>query len=221
MVKVPEKKTQKKAAPDGAGISKSGVARTGTASRPSTRSKASPSTTPKKTSPSKSPKASGTASAMPAVGDKAPAFRLPDDTGRTVSLADFRGQALIVYFYPKDATPGCTQESCDFRDNLNRLTSAGAAVVGVSADSVESHKKFKAKHGLNFPLLSDPDHVALEAYGVWQEKSLYGRKFMGIVRSTFVVDGKGVVRAVFPKVSVKGHVDEVLDAVKALKGAVA
>lgn len=153
----------------------------------------------------------------PVAGDKAPGFRLADDTGRARSLGDFAGKALVLYFYPKDDTPGCTQESCDFRDNLNRLGSSGAAVAGVSADSVESHRKFKAKHGLNFPLLSDPDHAALNAYGVWQEKSLYGRKFMGIVRSTFVIDGKGVVRAAFPKVKVTGHVDEVLAVLKELK----
>jgi peroxiredoxin Q/BCP len=152
-----------------------------------------------------------------AVGAKAPDFKLSDDTGRVRKLSDFSGKVLILYFYPKDSTPGCTQESCDFRDNLNRLASSGAAVVGLSADSVESHRKFKEKHGLNFPLLSDPDHAALNAYGVWQEKSLYGRKFMGIVRSTFVIDGKGVVRAAFPKVKVAGHVDEVLAAVRGLK----
>jgi peroxiredoxin Q/BCP len=153
----------------------------------------------------------------PKVGAKAPAFRLADDAGRIVTLKDFAGRVLILYFYPKDDTPGCTQESCDFRDNLNRLNSAGAAVVGVSADSVEKHRRFKSKHGLHFPLLSDPDHVALEAYDVWREKSLYGRKFMGIVRSTYVIDGKGIVRAAFPKVKVGGHVDEVLAAVRALK----
>jgi peroxiredoxin Q/BCP len=165
----------------------------------------------------RSSKSSPSPSAALKVGGKAPGFRLSDDTGKTVALKDFSGKALVLYFYPKDDTPGCTQESCDFRDNLNRLTSSGAAVAGVSADSVASHAKFKAKHGLNFPLLSDPEHEALEAYGVWQEKSLYGRKFMGIVRSTFVIDGAGVIRAVFPKVSVTGHVDEVLAAVKALK----
>lgn len=148
------------------------------------------------------------------VGDKAPAFRLQDETGAPRALKDFAGKTLVLYFYPKDNTSGCTQESCDFRDNLNRLTSSGAAVVGVSADSVESHMKFKKKQGLNFPLLSDPGHEALEAYGVWREKSLYGRKFMGIVRSTFVIDGKGVIRAAFHKVSVTGHVDEVLAAVR-------
>jgi peroxiredoxin Q/BCP len=148
------------------------------------------------------------------VGDKAPPFKLADDAGKPVSLADFSGRILVLYFYPKDDTPGCTQESCDFRDNMKRLAAAGAAVVGVSADSVERHGKFKAKYDLNFPLLSDPGHKALEAYHVWQEKSLYGRKFMGIVRSTFVIDGKGFIRAVFPKVSVKGHVDEVLAALR-------
>lgn len=155
---------------------------------------------------------------MPEVGSKAPPFRLPDDAGNTVTLADFKGKILVIYFYPKDNTPGCTQESCDFRDNLNRLTKAGAAVVGVSADPVESHGKFKAKHELTFPLLSDPDHTMLAAYGVWQEKRLYGRTFMGIVRSTFVIDAKGIVRAAWPKVRVAGHVEEVLAAVKSLKG---
>ncbi len=155
---------------------------------------------------------------MPGVGDKAPDFRLESDEGEIVSRGDFAGKILIIYFYPKDNTPGCTQQGCDFRDNLNRLTKAGAAVVGVNADTVESHRKFKAKHALTFPLLSDPEHAALEAYGVWQEKSLYGRKFMGIVRSTFLVDAKGVVRKVWPKVRVAGHVDDVLAAVKALKG---
>ncbi len=151
------------------------------------------------------------------VGDKAPGFRLADDTGRARELEDFAGKFLVLYFYPKDNTPGCTQESCDFRDNLNGLTSSGAAVAGVSADSVESHRKFKAKHEFTFSLLSDPDHAALNAYGVWQEKSLYGRKFMGIVRSTFLIDGDGVIRAVFPKVKVTGHVDEVLAALHTLK----
>ena len=117
---------------------------------------------------------------------------------------------MVLYFYPKDTTPGCTTQACGFRDNLNRFAKSGAAVLGVSADSVESHRKFKDKQGLNFPLLSDPDHKALDAYGVWQEKSLYGRKFMGIVRTTFVIDEDGKIAKVFPKVKVNGHVDEVL-----------
>jgi thioredoxin-dependent peroxiredoxin len=158
------------------------------------------------------PKASAEASYGPKAGSKAPAFKLSDDSGKTVSLSDFKGKKVILYFYPKDSTPGCTTESCDFRDNLNRFVKSGAAVLGISADSVESHKRFKEKQGLNFPLLSDPDHKALDAYGVWQEKSLYGRKFMGIVRTTFVIDGEGKIAKVFPKVKVNGHVDEVLAA---------
>lgn len=144
------------------------------------------------------------------VGAPAPDFALPDDTGRTVTLGDFRGKKVVLYFYPKDSTPGCTQESCDFRDNLARIGERGAVVLGLSADSVDSHKRFKAKQGLTFPLLSDPERRALEAYGVWQEKSLYGRKFMGIVRTTVILDEQGRVAKVFPKVKVGGHVDEVL-----------
>ncbi|MDB5106777.1 MAG: AhpC/TSA family protein [Fibrobacteres bacterium] len=150
----------------------------------------------------------------PKPGSKAPAFKLSDDSGKTVSLSDFKGKKVILYFYPKDSTPGCTTESCDFRDNLNRFAKSGAAVLGVSADSVDSHRRFKEKQGLNFPLLSDPDHKALDAYGVWQEKSLYGRRFMGIVRTTFVIDEEGKIARVFPKVKVGGHVDEVLAALK-------
>lgn len=171
-------------------------------------------TVPKKTAPAAkvAPKTSAEASYGPKAGSKAPAFKLSDDSGKTVSLSDFKGKKVILYFYPKDSTPGCTTESCDFRDNLNRFVKSGAAVLGISADSVESHKRFKEKQGLNFPLLSDPDHKALDAYGVWQEKSLYGRKFMGIVRTTFVIDGEGRIARVFPKVKVNGHVDEVLAA---------
>lgn len=165
---------------------------------------------PKKTVPAKAAADDGTPGPRP--GEKAPAFKLADENGKTVSLSDFKGKKVVLYFYPKDATPGCTTEACDFRDNLNRLAKAGAVVLGVSADSAESHKKFKEKQGLNFPLLSDPERRAIEAYGVWQEKSLYGRKFMGIVRSTFIIDEKGLVAKVFPKVKVAGHADEVLAA---------
>lgn len=165
-----------------------------------------------KAAPAKKPaKASASADGI-AEGAAAPDFKLKDDTGSTVSLKDFRGKKVILYFYPKDNTPGCTQEGCDFRDNLNRLTGKGAVVLGLSADSVDAHKRFKAKYGFNFPLLADPDHEALNAYGVWQEKSLYGRKFMGIVRTTVIIDEKGKVSKVFPKVKVNGHVDEVLAA---------
>jgi peroxiredoxin Q/BCP len=167
--------------------------------------------TAKKTVPAK---AAVKAAAGPQPGDRAPAFKLADENGKAVSLGDFKGKQVVLYFYPKDSTPGCTTEACDFRDNLNRIGKTGAVVLGVSADSSESHRKFKEKQGLNFPLLSDPDRKAIEAYGVWQEKSLYGRKFMGIVRSTFIIDMNGLVKQVFPKVKVAGHVDEVLAALK-------
>ncbi|MEO7424459.1 MAG: thioredoxin-dependent thiol peroxidase [Fibrobacteria bacterium] len=192
--------------------------------KPSAAKSGSPKKTagsPKKAAPAKSapaPKsgtgAPGSFGYGPKPGTKAPAFRLSDDSGNLVSPADFKGKQVILYFYPKDSTPGCTTESCDFRDNLNRFTKSGAVVLGLSADSVESHKKFKAKYGLNFPLISDPEHKALEAYGVWQEKSLYGRKFMGIVRTTVIIDEDGKIAKVIPKVKVSGHVDEVLAALK-------
>jgi peroxiredoxin Q/BCP len=147
-------------------------------------------------------------------GDVAPAFTLESDEGEKVSLKDFKGQKVVLYFYPKDMTPGCTQEACDFRDSFARIKKSDAIVLGVSKDSVASHQKFKAKHDLPFTLLSDPDGKVCELYGVWQEKSLYGRKFMGIVRSTFVIDEKGKISRVFPKVKVKGHVDEILASLK-------
>lgn len=147
-------------------------------------------------------------------GDKAPTFTLESDSGEKVSLKDFKGKKIVLYFYPKDMTPGCTQESCDFRDSIARFKKSKAVVLGVSKDSVASHQKFKTKHDLSFALLSDPSGEVCEAYGVWQEKSLYGRKFMGIVRSTFVIDEQGIIRKVFSKVKVMGHVDEVYDALK-------
>lgn len=125
-------------------------------------------------------------------------------------LPDFKGQNVVLYFYPKDNTPGCTQEACDFRDNFNRLTSR-ATVIGVSPDSIASHKKFKEQHGLNFILLSDPEHKLAEAYGAWGEKSMYGKKYMGIIRSTFILDKSGEIKKAWPNVKVKGHVDEVLE----------
>jgi peroxiredoxin Q/BCP len=147
-------------------------------------------------------------------GDVAPAFTLESDEGEKVSLKDFKGQKVVLYFYPKDMTPGCTQEACDFRDSFARIKKSDAVVLGVSKDSVASHQKFKAKHDLPFTLLSDPDGNVCELYGVWQEKSLYGKKFMGIVRSTFVIDEKGKISRLFPKVKVNGHVDEVLASLK-------
>ena len=133
-----------------------------------------------------------------------------DGTEKEYSLNDFKGQKVILYFYPKDNTSGCTQEACDFRDNINRLTSF-ATVIGVSPDSIKSHLKFKEKQSLNFILLSDPEHKLAEAFNVWVEKSMYGRKYMGIERSTFVLDENLNVIKEWRKVKVKGHVDEVID----------
>ncbi|MBR6722701.1 peroxiredoxin [bacterium] len=137
-----------------------------------------------------------------------------DGIEKEYSLNDFRGQKVILYFYPKDNTSGCTQEACDFRDNINRLTSF-ATVIGVSPDSIKSHLKFKEKQSLNFILLSDPEHKLAEAFNVWVEKSMYGRKYMGIERSTFVLDENLNVIKEWCKVKVKGHVDEVIDYLKA------
>ncbi len=133
-----------------------------------------------------------------------------DGIEKEYSLNDFKGQKVILYFYPKDNTSGCTQEACDFRDNINRLTSF-ATVIGVSPDSIKSHLKFKEKQSLNFILLSDPEHKLAEAFNVWVEKSMYGRKYMGIERSTFVLDENLNVVKEWRKVKVKGHVDEVID----------
>lgn len=126
-------------------------------------------------------------------------------------LSDFKGQKVVLYFYPKDNTSGCTQEACDFRDNMNRLTSH-AVVIGVSPDSIKSHKKFQEIQNLNFTLLSDPEHILSEAFGAWGEKSMYGRKYMGIIRSTFILNENGEIEKSWSKVKVKGHVDEVLAA---------
>ena len=144
-------------------------------------------------------------------GLKAPAFTLSDSNGKKVSLKDFFGKKVVVYFYPKDNTPGCTTEACSFRDEYPNFKKLKTVVLGVSADSIESHKKFSDKHELPFTLLSDTDKKVLEKYGVWKEKSMYGRKFMGIERTTVVIDEKGKVDKIFPKVKVKGHVEEVLE----------
>src|SRR3989338_1574653 len=146
------------------------------------------------------------------IGGKAPAFTVFGDNGKKVSLSDFRGKKVILYFYPKDNTPGCTRESCAFRDNLTEIKRKGGAVVGVSVDSVASHKGFKQKYALNFPLLSDSEKKIALAYGVWKQKSLYGRKYMGLERSTFLINEEGLISKVFPKVQVDGHLDEVLAA---------
>ncbi|MGE0152564.1 MAG: thioredoxin-dependent thiol peroxidase [Reyranellaceae bacterium] len=150
------------------------------------------------------------------LGKKAPDFTATADGGGKIKLSDFKGKNVILYFYPKDDTPGCTKEACGFRDAKPDFSKAKAAVLGVSKDSVARHDKFKDKYGLNFPLLSDEDGKICEKYGTWIEKSLYGRKYMGIDRATFLIDGKGVIRNVWRKVKVPGHVEEVLAALKAL-----
>jgi thioredoxin-dependent peroxiredoxin len=149
------------------------------------------------------------------VGAIAPEFTLPDDSGRSVSLKDFRGQQVALYFYPKDDTPGCTKEACGFRDVHAMLQRRGTVVLGVSLDGQAAHQKFKAKYGLPFPLLSDQGATVSKAYGVYKLKNLYGRKSWGIERSTFVIDPGGRVHACFRKVKVDGHIDEVLAALKA------
>jgi len=146
------------------------------------------------------------------VGQKAPDFTVMDDKGEKVKLADLKGKKVVLYFYPKDDTPGCTKEACAFRDGIDKIKKRGAVVLGVSADSVESHKKFKSKFDLNFPLLADSDKKMVEAYGVWKEKSMYGKKYMGIERTTFVIDENGKIAHIFPKVKVDQHYDEVLEA---------
>ena len=146
------------------------------------------------------------------VGDKAPDFTLSDQNDSSVRLSDFKGQWIVLYFYPKDNTPGCTREACSFRDNWSILKKKGAVVLGVSGDSVASHGKFAGKYELPFTLLSDEKREVLKKYGVWKEKSLYGKKFMGIERTTFLIDKEGTITHVFPKVKVDGHVEEVLAA---------
>ena len=149
-------------------------------------------------------------------GDKAPAFTGNTDGGGKLALKDLKGSKVVLYFYPKDMTPGCTTEAQDFRDAMADFTALGAVVVGVSKDSVKRHDNFKAKHDLPFTLISDEDGKICEAYGVWQMKKNYGREYMGIVRSTFLIDEKGKIAEVWSNLRVKGHVDKVLDAAKAL-----
>ncbi len=150
------------------------------------------------------------------VGALAPDFKLRDDQGNEVRLSALRGKPVVLYFYPKDDTPGCTKEACSFRDRKSEIEGRGAFLLGVSPDTVASHGKFRDKYDLNFPLLADPDHRVAEAYGAWREKNLYGKKAMGIQRSTFLIDSTGKVRKVWKKVNVAGHDQEVLGALAAL-----
>ena len=153
---------------------------------------------------------------MPDVGEKAPDFCVPSLKSEGVRLSDFSGKTVVLYFYPKDSTPGCTTEACDFRDSMERIQSSGAVVLGASRDSLKRHKNFSEKHSLNFDLLSDEGGELTEAYGVWQEKKNYGRTYMGIVRSTFLIDGDGRIVERWSPVRVKGHADAVIEAIEAL-----
>jgi len=146
----------------------------------------------------------------PLLGQSAPNFSVVNDEGHSVSLQDYRGKKVVLYFYPKDDTPGCTQEACDFRDSWSRVQATGAVVLGVSRDSVESHQKFRQKYSLPYALLADEEGKVCESFGVWKEKSNYGKTSMGIERTTFVIDETGNVQKVWPKVRVEGHIDEIL-----------
>jgi peroxiredoxin Q/BCP len=144
------------------------------------------------------------------VGDKAPNFKLPTGDGKMINLKDLKGKKIVLYFYPKDNTSGCTKEACSFQENVTGIKKKGAVVIGVSADSVASHAKFATKYDLAFPLLSDESKDVINAYGVWKEKSMSGRKYFGIERTTFVIDESGTIKNIFTKVKVNGHTEEVL-----------
>lgn len=150
-------------------------------------------------------------------GDNAPAFSLPDQNGNTVTLDDFKGKTVILYFYPKDDTSGCTKEACQFRDSFPSFKEMDAVILGVSPDSVKSHKKFADKYNLLFSLLSDEDKSVIEKYDVWKEKSMYGRKYMGVERTTFVIDKKGKIRKVYNKVKVPDHDKQILETLKEIE----
>src|SRR6201996_1700429 len=144
-------------------------------------------------------------------GTKAPDFTAKDQNGKTVSLSDFKGKTTILYFYPKDDTPGCTAEACDFRDNYQSMIGKGFEVIGVSTDDEKSHKKFETKYSLPFPLIADPDKKIVEAYGVWGEKNMYGKKYMGTIRKTFIINAGGVIDTIIDKVDTKNASQQVLD----------
>ena len=152
------------------------------------------------------------------VGDKAPDFSLPDQNEKAVSLSGLKGKWIVLYFYPKDNTSGCTTEACDFTARYEEFSGLDAEILGVSPDSTKSHRNFIQKQNLGITLLSDPDHKVLESYGAWQKKSMYGREYMGVVRSTFLIDPEGRLAHIWPKVKVKGHVEEVQKKLAELKG---
>ncbi len=145
------------------------------------------------------------------VGDKAPDFTLNDKDGNKVSLKNFKGKNVVLYFYPKDNTSGCTKEACDFRDNFPAFSKLKAEIIGISADSEKSHVSFAEKYNLNFRLLSDPEKEVIQKYDVWKEKSMYGKKYMGIERTTYLIDEKGIIKKIFNKVKVDGHIAEILN----------
>ncbi|MCX7909337.1 MAG: peroxiredoxin [Ignavibacteria bacterium] len=152
------------------------------------------------------------------LGIKAPEFVGYTDSETKINLSDFRGKWVVLYFYPKDNTSGCTREACDFRDNYERITQYNAEVIGVSPDSIKSHKNFKSKYNLNFHLVADPDKEICKQYDVLGEKTMYGKKYLGVVRSTYIIDPEGVIRYVNPKVNVEGHVDEIIQELVKLQG---
>jgi len=151
---------------------------------------------------------------MPEEGKKAPDFKLSDQNEKTISLGDYKGKNIILYFYPKDDTSGCTAEACSFRDDFPKFKKIDAVILGVSPDSVESHKKFAKKYNLNFSLLADEDKEVIKKYDVWKEKSMYGRKYMGVERTTYIIDPEGKIKKIFRKVKVQGHNKEVMEALK-------
>ena len=151
---------------------------------------------------------------MPEEGKKAPDFKLTDQNEKTISLSDYKGKNVILYFYPKDDTSGCTKEACSFRDDFPKFKKVDAVILGVSPDSVESHKKFAKKYNLNFSLLADEDKEVIKKYDVWKEKSMYGRKYMGVERTTYIIDPEGKIKKIFRKVKVDGHNIEVMEALK-------
>jgi|TARA_R100000322_G_scaffold125800_2_gene82439 thioredoxin-dependent peroxiredoxin len=193
------------------------MAKVATPKTPTTATKAKPAARkPATKKPAAKPKTKPADAGLPQVGSKAPAFSLPADDGSTVSLKSLAGKKAVLYFYPKDDTPGCTTEGIAFSALKKKFDAANTVVLGISKDTIEKHCKFRDKHNLTVRLLSDEDGKMLEAYGVWAEKSLYGRKFMGINRTTFLIDEKGVIRQVWPKVKVNGHAEEVLTAAKGI-----
>ena len=211
--KAPAKKAPAKKAPAKKAPAKKAPAKKAPAKKAPAK-KAPAKKTATKTTPAK--KAATNEGVAPASLVVAPDFSLPGNDGKTHSLKSYRGRPVVLYFYPKDDTPGCTREACDFRDNMARLAAHGAVVLGVSRDTLKSHERFAAKYSLNFPLLSDPDLAVHRAYRAWGKKVMYGKEVEGTIRSTFLIDRTGVIRWAYPRATVEGQVDEVLEQLAAL-----